>query len=222
MKLKFLLLATAVALSSCGDSNSRDGFIRIVHNSPDAPAVDVAFDGNLVAEGASYGDATGFLPVGDGSTRVRVLASGTDLAVIDAEVEVTEHQSLTILASNRLANIAPKVLVSRRTPINKSEVTVRAVHGAPSAPAVDIYVTAPGADISSANPVLTQVPFGAASDYLSIPAVPTQIRVTVAGTKTVAIDSGSLDLTAGSVLTLVARDNRGGGAPFSFLVLSER
>jgi DNA-binding beta-propeller fold protein YncE len=86
---------------------------------------------------------------------------------------------------------------------------------------VDVYVTEPGADIATATPVLTSVPFGAASDYLSVPAGDYQVRVTPAGTKIVVIDSGSLTLAAGQVRTAIAVDSPGGGAPFDLLVLAD-
>jgi hypothetical protein len=86
---------------------------------------------------------------------------------------------------------------------------------------VDIYVTAPGADLEAATPALTGVPFGAASDYLTVPAGDYQVRVTPAGTKIVAIDSGTLALAAGQVRTVIAVDSPGGGAPFDFLLLAD-
>jgi len=50
------------------------------------------------------------------------------------------------------------------------------------------------------------VEFGAASDYIEAPAGDYQVRVTPAGTKTVAIDP-------------VPVDAAGGGAPFDLLLL---
>jgi hypothetical protein len=96
---------------------------------------------------------------------------------------------------------------------------VRVVHGASTAPAVDIYVTAPFAALPNA-PLLTGVPFTAASHYLTVPAGDYQARVAVAGTKTVAIDSRRLRLAGGTVRTVVALDGPDGG-PFELLVLND-
>ena len=86
---------------------------------------------------------------------------------------------------------------------------------------MDIYVTAPGADIEAALPVLTGVEFGDVADYLEVPAGDYQVRVTPAGTKVVAIDSGALTLESGQVRTAIAVDAPGGGAPFDILLLAD-
>jgi hypothetical protein len=96
------------------------------------------------------------------------------------------------------------------------------LHSAASAPEVDVYVTAPGEGIEAAQPVLTNVPFKAISDYLTVPGGSYDVRVTLAGTKTVAIEALDLAIPAGTVATVAALDAKGGGAPFSLQVLSER
>ena len=48
------------------------------------------------------------------------------------------------------------------------------------------------------------------------------MKVTVAGTKTVAIRADSLQLDSGLVGMVAALDAKGGGAPFSLAVLDER
>ena len=98
---------------------------------------------------------------------------------------------------------------------------VRAIHGAPSAPAVDIYVTAPGADLETATPVLTGVAFGDVADYLEVPAGEYQVRVTPAGTKTLRSTAARSTLESGQVRTAIAVDAPGGGAPFDLLVLAD-
>ncbi len=100
-------------------------------------------------------------------------------------------------------------------------VRVRAIHGAPSAPAVDIYVTAPGTDLETETPVLVNVEFGQVADYLEAPAGTYQVRVTPTGSKTAVIDSGPLTLASGQVRTAIAVDAAGGGGPFDLLLLED-
>jgi Domain of unknown function (DUF4397) len=75
-----------------------------------------------------------------------------------------------VIASVLVSSIEPIVLTDDNTAPAAGNVRVRAIHGAPSAPAVDIYVTAPGADLAAATPVLTNVEFRQVADYLEAPA----------------------------------------------------
>ena len=68
--------------------------------------------------------------------------------------------------------------------------SLRVVNAAPGSSAVDIYLTAPGADIASSAPTLTNISYGVTSAFAPI-AIGTsfEIRVTTTGTKDVLFDS---------------------------------
>ena len=148
-------------------------------------------------------------------------AAGTTTTVIDADVTLADGTDYTVIASGLVAEIEPIVLEDDNTAPAAGNVKVRAIHGAPSAPAVDIYVTAPGADLAAESPVLTNVEFGDVADYIEAPAGDYQVRVTPTGTKTVVIDSGALTLASGQVRTAIAVDAAGGGAPFDLLLFED-
>ena len=112
--------------------------------------------------------------------------------------------------------------VINATDIVSKQAKLRVFHGAPSAPAVDVYVTAPGTSIADQSPVLSKVPFSAISDYLTIPAGSYDVKVTIAGTKTVAIKADALQVADGLTAMVAALDAKGGGSPFALQVLDER
>jgi hypothetical protein len=195
--------------------------VRVVHASPDAPAVDVLVDDAEELGDVPYLASSDYLDLTPGQRNFKVNAAGTATTVIDADVDLTDGSDYTVIASGPLAAIAPIVLEDDNTAPSAGNVRVRAIHGAPGAPAVDIYVTAPGADLEAETPVLTGVEFGDVADYIEAPAGDYQVRVTPAGSKAVVIDSGTLSLASGQVRTAIAVDAAGGGAPFDLLVLPD-
>ena len=227
LKLLTLLLAASALTAACSDDDD-DGTgptgqarVRVVHASPDAPAVDVLVDDAVALSNVSYLAASNYLELADGGHNVKVNAAGTSTTVIDADVDLADGTDYTLIASGLLDAIAPIVLTDDNSTPPAGTARVRAIHGAPSAPAVDVYVTAPEADLETASPVLSSVAFGDVADYLEVPAGDYQVRVTPAGSKTVVIDSGALTLASGQVRTAIAVDAAGGGAPFDLLVLQD-
>lgn len=216
------ILVTTIALIGCGGSSNEEARVRIFHASPDAPNVDVLVDGGRVLENVPYTVSSGFLHVEAGERRFQIQVAGTDISAIDASVSLEGDKDYVVIASNRVASITPIVATADRSAPPAGQAKVRVFHGAPSAPAVDVYVTTPGGAISGADPVLSNVPFGAISDYLTVPAGEYDVKVTVAGTKTVAISADSLQLAPGLVGMVAALDAKGSGAPFSLAVLDER
>jgi hypothetical protein len=219
-----LVLAVALGAAACDDDSTSpdsEARVRVVHGSPDAPNVDVLIDGAAVLDDVPFGAASAYLPVEAGDREFQVRAAGTSTAVINDDQDFDDGSDYTVIASGLLANISALALADDNSAPAAGQIKLRVVHGAPSAPAVDVYVTAPGADLNAATPTLSNVPFRAASDYLQVPAGSYQVRVTVAGTKTVAIDTEALALSAGQVRTAIALDAPGGGAPFSALLLAD-
>lgn len=195
--------------------------IRGVHASPDAPAVDVLFDSTLLVQNARFGDASKYVDVLADAHRIRVAPTGTTNAVIDATVSLDTGSATTVIAVDKLAKIAPLVLKDDLSGPARGNVRIRLVHASPSAGKVDIYITAPGADLANAKPTIAGFAFKDASAYLEVPEGAYQVRIALAGTKTVAIDSGTLALTAGQVRTAIAIDPAPGSTKFGAILLAD-
>jgi hypothetical protein len=218
------LAALVLATAACSDDNnspSSNAQVRVVHGSPDAPAVEVLVDNASVLDSVAYLDASGYLTVPSGTRNVKVNVYGTTTTVINANVAVAKDAAYTVIATNVVASIEPLVLTDDLTPPAAGNIKLRLVHGAPSVDLVDIYITAPGADISGLSPNLSDVDFKQNSGYLEVPAGSYQVRITPAGSKTVVIDTGALALAAGQIRTGIAVEAAGGGAPFTALLLAD-
>lgn len=126
------------------DSPRRDARVRVLHASPDAPRVDIFVDDQRVLKGVKFTEISPYLPLPAGEYNVKVVPSSArgDLhaAVIDADVRLLPYRDYTVAAVNRLADIAPLVLLDRNFFAPRRRARVRVVHLSPNAPAVDVAV----------------------------------------------------------------------------------
>jgi hypothetical protein len=224
---KLFVLAAAVCLLATASFAQR---VRVVHASPDAPAVDIYVDGQIALTGIPFGEYTDYVDLPGGQRTFSVFVAGTNTRVADVSPFLTPGLDYTVVAmgfagGGKTPAFRLMLLVDANAEPLEGFAKVRVIHAAPSAPAVDIYWTKPFVALRGQLPVLTSVPFGAASNYLTVPtgkAAQYQARVAVGGTQTVAINSGRLVLNSQEVRTIIAVDNAGGGAPFSAIVLRDR
>ena len=217
-----LALAASLALVACGDDDGggvapSTALLRVVHNSPDAPDVDVAFNGSIVLQSVQYLGFSGYLTVPAGLANLQVRVAGTDTVVIDADVDLADGVAYSVVAVNLVANLDAIVLVDNVDVPAEGETRIRIVHGAPSAPTVDIYATGPDDPLGS--PTLVDVPYLAVADDLTVSAGTYRVRITPADTTDVAIDTGGVQLESETAYTAIAVDAVGGGGPFDVLLL---
>ena len=89
---------------------------------------------------------------------------------------------------------------------------VRVAHMSPNAPNVDVYV-------DSDEPVLADVPFGAVSDYLEVPAGERQVEITAAGDPDTSVFDGPVPVEADTDYTVAATGEIGDMADEAFTPL---
>ena len=219
MKIIRYISVMLIAGLMFGCKNS-DTSVRILHAVPDAPAVDVYVDNRKRVSDLEYSEATTYRDINAGSRNLKINAAGTSTTVIDVTPRLKKHEDYTAIAIGNLATIEPLLLLDDNSQTDEGMVRVRAVHASPSVPEVDIYVGAPGFDLSSAMPTLSAVPFKAASDYLDIPAGDYQIIITAAGEKSAVYDSGSVGLSEFLIVTLVAIETDKGSSPVTLVGLT--
>lgn len=183
--------------------------LRVIHASPDAPAVDVVVNDGFAAPlitNLPYADYEGFLEVAADTYNVKVVPTGaTTPAVINADLPLDATVNYSVYAVDTLANIEPLVLTRDRRRIG-TEAKVDIVHASPAAGNVDIYLTAPGADINMLEPNFSDIPFKANTDFVSLPAGSYAVTVTATGTKMAAIGPATINIENGGLYTAVAID----------------
>ena len=197
-----LVLSLALAVSATAqDGKAR---VRVVHASPDAPAVDVWVNDAVAFSNAPFKGITPYAALDPASYAVKVVPTGaTEPVVIDATLDLAANTDYTVVAVGLLANIEPLVLVDNNSAPAAGKAHVRFVHASPDAPAVDIAV--------AGGPVLfSNVPFKGVGNYLPVDAGTYDLEARLAGTTTVALNVPGVSLEAGKVYTIFAMGLAGG------------
>lgn len=196
-------IAGAMLLAVAGPVGAADtAKVRVLHASPDAPAVDVYLDDAKVdaLTNVPFGTISGYLAIPAGDHNVKVYATGTTTgAVIDADVSVAAGKMYTIAATDALASIKAQVLEDTPSP-SAASAQVRVIHFSADAPAVDIAT----AGSAPADAVIKNLAFPNASSYLALPGGTYDLEVRLAGTTTVALALSDVTVADGSSYSVFA------------------
>jgi hypothetical protein len=226
------LILALVAVTACEDDatspSPQEGRVRAIHAIGNAPAVDVLADGAVAVSALTFGNKSAYASLSAAAHTITVRATGQTAALLAATPTVAVNTDYTFVAAGRLgATTGPTprliAITDAATPA-AGQASIRVVHASPAAGNVDVYATAPGADIATATPVLTNVAFGAVAAPLNVAAGTYRFRVTPAGTKTVAIDVNNVAVTAGKFVAVAVGDNApitGAASAFSILLFAE-
>lgn len=142
--------------------------LRVVHLSPDAPAVQPLFAGRA-PDGfgeIKFPSSTDYASISVPSGTLEITTDGTSAsAVLSAELKLEEDTSYTAVAIGRVAELAALVFKDDRDGLEDGEIRVRAIHGAPDVGQVDVYSIA--AD-GTATSILSDLDFGKAAEPLDL------------------------------------------------------
>jgi hypothetical protein len=211
-----LPLAVRTAPAATAQMAAGTSQVRVVHASPDAPAVDVMVDGARAIANLAYGESVGYVDLPAGSHEVAVVPAGAgpEAAVLAATLDLAADKAYTVMAVGQFANLAPLVLVDERAGPAGDQAWVRFVHTSPDAPAVDVAVVG--------GPTLfSNVAFGEASAYLPAPAGTMDLVVRPAGTDTDVLTVPGVTLEGGKVYTVAAIGLAGGAPTLAALPLAD-
>jgi len=245
---KILIAANLLILAAC-DSNDNDtspvdppvssAAVQVLHASPDAPAVDVVVNGEVALNDLDYKQSSGWGSLGAGTYSVEIqgiLPGGNATVIGPADLTFEGDTINTVVALNDVQNIEPLVLTQPRTPVSAGAARVWILHAARNVQdlvmgPVDVYVTAPGADLSS------EAPLGSFNFKETLPADGPaeltagdyQIRIAVGAPGdpnfVLAFDSGTVTLAEGADLVIAAVPSTMGptvtfaGSPVSLVLL---
>lgn len=185
-------------------------WVRVLHASPDAPAVDIWLDGAAVGAplaGLEFGALSPYVEIPAGPHAVKVCASAdATVCPIDVpELAVEAGGRYTIAATNALASIEVQVLADAGAG-DPAKAWVRFVHFSADAPSVDV-LTQDGAATVAAG-----LTYPNATEYLPLDPGSYDLKVCATADTTVCpIDPPAVDVAAGQVYSVFAIGSLEGG-----------
>jgi hypothetical protein len=199
------LALVTFALSACEDSNGPDSDARVsVVNTTNAQ-FDVVNDGSVAPSDSRINFAGGSQcfevdPDAPGLS-VRESNSLINISTFSPTLEPGGEHTVLIIPTTT-TNVYSFIELADDFSAGSNQSGFRLVNTATGAASYDVYVTEPGAALTGAR--ASGVTYGNASAFFAIPAgTQQQVRLTNAGTTTVAFDLGTTTFTPGQNYSLV-------------------
>ena len=193
-------LTAVVAADDTASPAAGKAWVRVLHGSPDAPAVDVFVDGAKAISDLAFGAITDYTPVPAGDHAVKVCATGSlTVCPIDVpKLTLAEGTKYTVAATGPLAGITAQVIVDAPA-VGSAKAQVRVVHFSADTPAVDV-LTADGM-----TKLVTGLAYPKPTDYLSLDAGSYSVKVCASPADTVCpLGPLSLTVAGGKAYTVFA------------------
>ena len=222
-----LLIGGAVFTASCGSDHSQ---VRFLLASQTAGAQDIAVDGKTQVTNLTFGSlspATGYVTVAAGNRRVEARPTGTTDDLINSIVGFASSKQYTLLVIGEDPSFAFLQKTDDNSAPASGSAKLRIIHASPDAHALpspasppdsqsdapanlDVYLVAPGTDITSLTPAISALVYQQASSYQILTAGTYEVIMTdhSDATKFRLVDQ-TYALAAGQVRTLVTVDASG-------------
>jgi hypothetical protein len=199
-------VAPAASASSTAPAASSDGWVRIAHLSPKAPAMDMYLypfgdpTHATVLRDVAYGDVSAYMALSPGQYTVAMRGFGAPASsapALTTSFMVSAHTAYTLAALGPDPGLRVEVLRDRMT-TPAGQALVRVFQASLKQPRVTVSY---GSDV-----LAQQLAFGAATSYVSVPPGTQTVRFSVSGQDA----STQVDLAPGSVHTIVVLDGSNG------------
>lgn len=177
-------------------SNQANSYIRIFNASPNAPAVDIYANGNLIVKNLAYKEISQYFPVPPGNYNIKVYPSGQITnPVIDTNINIPENTVFNVAVIGTFPNISLYTIQEPTTAQNFGRACVRFINLSPNAPAVDIT-------LSDGTKVFRNVGYKDITDYACIPAGTYTFIINLAGTADVVLTIPNVKLEPNNYYTI--------------------
>lgn len=177
--------------------------VRVLNLIPDSGGVDVQVAGQVAFSNVAFQTATGYQTYDNQTTQFTVTFTGTTTTIGSFAFPLGGEQPYTLVVYGTTTSPQMTMVAEVASAPTNGNVQFSVFNAAQNAPSVDLYITAPGADISTLNPNFASVSYSGTSFNLAFAPGTYQIQVTLAGTKTVVYDSGGTVYTPNIALSFI-------------------
>lgn len=194
--------------------------VRVVHASPDAPAVDAVLeDATKVASALTYGAASTYAPTKAGSHTLTITSAGTTTpALVTSPLALNGSGSYSVFVMGLAASPLGVVLQDFLGAPTAGNARLRIVHASPDTVGLDVFQD------DTATAAITGLLYKSASAYLTVPAGAHTYKFNLTATANAALPAQTLTLEAGKIYTAMVLGSSLAGAakPLALNLITDR
>lgn len=209
----------AILLQGCGNSSSNNANVRVINLISGATGVNVTAGGTSILSGAGFEAIGAYVGIGQGNQEFKVTVNGSPGTLVDVIYTLSSGIDYTLVTFGTPGASSGVLIADAFGTPGTGNFAVRVLNTSLVAGPVDLYLTAPGADISAATPVLTAVAPGVVSAFTNVAAGNLEVRVTPTGNKNVIYDAAPTTYAQGTGQTIVTY-SKGSGALVNAAILA--
>ena len=218
------LCLTSVILTGCSKNSSNkssNAQMRVVNAFSQANALDVSVNAKSVVSGLPFQSSSQYADIDSGSQPVIVSVTGASTALVNATYNLSSNTKYSYIIYGPQTAVAALLLPDSFNDPGDGFFSLRLVNAAAGPGALDLYVTAPGADLSATAPVIANISYSSGGLFVPVAKGTTfEIRITPAGTKDVIYDGVPQTFAEHSGATIVAF-GKGSGKLVNVMLLRE-
>ena len=158
----------------------------------------------------------------------RTIDTNVVVATLPFTIATAQDRTVYAIGGSGASSVTSFISTDDNAEVAAAFTRLRVVNLAAGAGAVDVFVTAVGADLSVATPTVTGVGAQGASAYFTVAPGTFQVRAVPAGTApgaraaAVSVNLATTAFSGATGRTIVLAENNVGGAPYRAFVLTDR
>ena len=149
----------ALLLGGCGKSSNDSANVRVLNLISGATGVTVTAGGTTLMTGGAFEAIGGYTSVGAGNQEFKVTVPGSTGSLVDTIYSLGSSVDYTYVTTGTPGAAAAVLVADPYGSPGGNNFAVRVLNMSATDPSIDLYLTAPGADLATATPVVTAAAF---------------------------------------------------------------